>query len=307
MVYKAHHDKQNSHIMVAPKIAPLVKTTDSNFDKAIGKVGLSRRIFRNLFLEFIGVLIFALYGGAATAPNAPWVNGLILASVIYAGDGLHANPCVTLSAVITRNMSVLVGLLYWIAQIGGAIVGVWWQFALLPTTANHPGCFLPGGGINYAQAFGFETWNTFLFILVVQSVALRYTSFMNITSDLTADPSGHVGPLVVGLTLTGLAFTTGVYTGTSVNFARTLAPALLYRCESAWIVVIYLLAQLLGTVLASIVAALCFGVGKADMLPSYYALFENSSDDKEAPRTVQMSNSVRQRLTPPSNTMETMI
>lgn len=293
--------------MVAPKQSPLVKNTDSSFDKAVGKVGLSRRIFRNLFLEFILTGLFALYGGSASAPNAPWVNGLLLAALIYAGDGAILNPCITLSAVITRNMSVLVGVLYWIAQIGGAIVGVWWQFALLPTTSNHPGCFLPGGGVNYAQAFGLEAMNMFIFALVVQSVALRWTSFMNLNTDLTADPSGHVGPLVVGLTLTGLAFTTGGYTGTSVNFARTLAPAILFRCESAWITVIYLLAELLGTVLASIVAALCFGVGKADMLPSYYALFENS-DDKEAPRTVQMSNSIRQRLTPPNtNSMETMI
>ena len=291
--------------MVSPKLSPFLKDTGSRFDTTVAKYGLSRRIFRNLFLEFILTGCFALYGGSGESAVAPWVNGLLLASLIYAGDGAILNPCVTLSAVITRNMSVLVGFLYWIAQFGGAIVGVWWQFALLPTTSNHPGCFLPGDGINFAQLFGIETFNTFIFVLTVQSVALRWTSFMNVSTDLTADPSGHVGPLVVGLTLTGLAFTTGRFCGTSVNFARTVAPTILFRCERAWVTGIYLLAELLGTILASIVAALCFGVGKADMLPSYYELFPKDDDKLNDNSKSRMRD--RQVLVPQNNSGATIV
>ena len=64
----------------------------------------------------------------------------------------------------------------------------------------------------------------------------------------------------------------------------------------------YLLGELLGTVLASLVAALAFGIGKTDVLPSYIALFENEAAVRGPTRTLS-----RPALVPSGHTKETMV
>ena len=167
----------------------------------------------------------------------------------------------TISALLTRNIKPLLALLYIIAQIGGAIVGVVIQIGLLPTTSDQPGCFNPNE-VTKSQMFGLETLGTMLFILVVQGVALRFDSFLNVFVDLTADAYGNTGPLAIGLTITGLAFSFGNYTGAAINPSRVLAPAIIFRCTDGWTTVIYVLAELAGTVLASAIAFVAYGVKK---------------------------------------------
>ena len=169
--------------------------------------------------------------------------------------------CVTLSALFTRNIKPLLALMYIIAQIGGAITGVAIQKGLLPTTADQPGCFRPNG-VTKGQMFGLELLGTLLFVLIVQGLALRYTSFSNVYVDLTEDTSANAAPLAIGLTVTGLAFSMGQYTGASYNISRTIAPAIVFRCETGFITVIYVLAELAGTVLASAIAFVAYGIKK---------------------------------------------
>lgn len=107
-------------------------------------------------------------------------------------------------------------------------MGVVIQIGLLPTTENQPGCFTPNG-ITKGQMFGMELLGTLLFVLVVQGVALRFDSFLNVYVDLNADQYGNTGPLAIGLTITGLAFSIGGYTGAAINPARAIAPAIIYR------------------------------------------------------------------------------
>lgn len=239
----------------------LLAPRDYAFDRALAKIRLSRRDLRNVLLEFIGTMLFTIWGSTAAPGGAPWANGLALAAVIYLGDGSHNNPCVTISALLTRNIKPHLALLYICAQISGAIVGAAWLHALLPTTANHPGCFYPIN-ITRGQVFAWETLGTFFFVLVVQSIALRFTSFANPDVDLTAPGSfGGPGPLAIGFALAGIAWSLGQYTSASVNIARTVASPIIFGCGSKWTVGVYVLSQLTGTILASATAAVVYGVG----------------------------------------------
>lgn len=110
--------------------------------------------------------------------------------------------------------------------------------------------------------FGLELLGSFLFTLVVQGVALRFDSFLNVYVDLNADQYGNTGPLAIGLTITGLAFSFSQFTGTAVNPARILAPSIIFRCTDGWTTVIYVLAELAGTLLASAIAFVAYGVKK---------------------------------------------
>ena len=72
--------------MMAPKNYLSVPGND-RFDVFLRKVWLDRRTLRNVLLEFLGMLVFTFFGGIAVGSAAPWVNGLLLASIIYATDG----------------------------------------------------------------------------------------------------------------------------------------------------------------------------------------------------------------------------
>lgn len=68
---------------------------NTRFDQTLSKIGLDRRQIRNAFFEFIGTTLFAFFGGfssPASAGSGAWVNGLLLASIIYLTDGGEYSP-----------------------------------------------------------------------------------------------------------------------------------------------------------------------------------------------------------------------
>lgn len=167
----------------------------------------------------------------------------------------------SLSAVLTRNIKPHLFLLYVIAQIGGAILGATWLIALLPSTAGPVGVFEPHG-ITKGQAFAWETLGTMFFILVIQSVALRFTSFSNPDVDITAaDSLGGPGGLIIGFSLAGIAWSLAQYTSASLNIARTIASPIIFDGPSHWTVGLFVLAELAGTLLASLIAGVVYGIG----------------------------------------------
>lgn len=170
----------------------------------------------------------------------------------------HINPCVSLSAFITQNISFALMVAYWCAHLLGAVVGSSIQYAFYNSGGGAYGTFYPMR-VTQAQAFGYETLATFLFVLLVQSCALRFSGFLNPHVDVTATDSGTTGPITIGLTLTGLAFAIGPLTGCSVNFARTLGPAIVFRRVTAADTIVLLVAELTGTLCASAVALISFG------------------------------------------------
>ena len=164
----------------------------------------------------------------------------------------------SLSAFITQNISLGLMVAYWCAHLLGAVIGASIQYAFYNSGGGAYGTFSPMG-VTQAQAFGYETLATFLFVLLVQSSALRWAGFLNPHVDVTACDSGTTGPVTIGLTLTGLAFAIGPLTGCSVNFARTLGPAIVFRRVTGADTIVLLVGELTGTLCASAVALVSFG------------------------------------------------
>ena len=85
-----------------------------------------KKLYAALAAEFLGMLLFALYGGEARDSAAAYGNGLALAVLVYATanvSGGHLNPAVTLGTIISGHMGWRRGLLYMAAQFLGGIVG----------------------------------------------------------------------------------------------------------------------------------------------------------------------------------------
>ena len=57
--------------------------------------------------------------------------------VVRAGG--HLNPAVTLAALVTRKVSLIRALIYWAAQIGGAILGAYFV-SIVRATLHRIGC-----------------------------------------------------------------------------------------------------------------------------------------------------------------------
>lgn len=225
---------------------------------------MSTPLSRKLIAEFIGtfLLVFlavgtavfgiaALVGSDGKGPGSGVVGvafgfGLVLLGLAYAFgpiSGAHVNPAVTLGMLLGRRMPASEAVGYWIVQFLGGIAGggLLALFVSAFGVTDYTGALgtnsYDNGAINLAGAFVLEVTLTAAFVLVILLVTERVAA------------PGFAG-LAIGLTLT-LVHLVGIpLTGTSVNPARSLGPALFEGGTALGQVWLFILAPLLGGVIA---------------------------------------------------------
>ncbi len=172
--------------------------------------------------------------------------GLAIVAMAYSiGNisGCHINPAVSFGMWVAGRMSLKDMLLYWAAQFAGGIAGAGVLCALFGSNAalgqNGFGPSMPVD-VGWKGALVVEVILTFVFVIAILGV--------------TSKPEySSVAGLVIGLTLT-LVHIFGIpFTGTSVNPARSLGPALLAGGEALSQVWVFLVAPLVGAALAALV------------------------------------------------------
>jgi MIP family channel proteins len=185
--------------------------------------------WRHFAAEFIGTFALVFVGGGAiiTSPmlqvqaavvNIAFAHGLILALMVTATMRIsgHLNPAVTAGFLVTRRIEPMMAVVYWIAQITGAIVAAYMLKALYPAgiaTATRLGGQQISADINMIQAIGLEAIATFFLVFVVFGTAV--------------DPRApKVGGFAIGLTVTAGILAIGPLTGGSMNPARSFGPAI---------------------------------------------------------------------------------
>jgi aquaporin Z len=224
-------------------------------------------MIRKLAVEFLGtaILVFFAVGvatlmfgfkfsGASVAAGVvatALAFGLTLLALVYLigpVSGSHVNPAVTIGALLARRIALGEAIGYWIAQFAGGIVGalaLWGTFSTSPLYSRTiTGLGTDGWGrkslihIGAGGAFIFETVLTAIFVFIV----LRVTS-------ATANPAAAA--IAIGLTLTVVHLVGIPVTGTSVNPARSLGPALIVGGTALTQVWLFIVAPLVGGVLAA--------------------------------------------------------
>jgi aquaporin Z len=171
----------------------------------------------------------------------------IIASAYAIGNisGCHVNPAVSLAMLLEKKISLKDFVGYVIAQILGALAGSGILYAILSSTvigtdslgANGYG-ILSATDISLLGAIVTEIILTFIFIYTI----------LGVTSD---DKKSNVAGIVIGLTLTFVHLLGIALTGTSVNPARSLAPALIMGGEELSQVWVFIVAPLVGAILAT--------------------------------------------------------
>ena len=190
--------------------------------------------------------------------------GLAIVAAAYAigpVSGCHVNPAVSLSMLILKKMSVKDFCGYVIAQILGALAGsavlkvvVSSAQALKDTTG------LGQNGYGSESAVGLSMGGAILVEIVLTFVFVL--TIIGVTSGVkTASLAG----LVIGLTLTFVHIVGIPLTGTSVNPARSLAPAIFVGGTALSQVWVFLLAPLVGAALAAVVFKLFFTVPEEEV------------------------------------------
>lgn len=203
--------------------------------------------------EFIGtfVLVFFACGTAAvvgcSAENGTGylltalAFGLVIVAMAYSiGNisGCHINPAVSIAMLVSGKLSVKDFIGYLIAQFAGATAGAAVLMAFVGKESGLGANALYEG--NIALSILIEIILTFVFVIAI----------LGVTSKIE---NSAVSGIVIGLTLT-LVHILGIsFTGTSVNPARSFGPALFVGGDAFTNVWVFLVAPLVGGVLAALV------------------------------------------------------
>lgn len=212
-------------------------------------------MIKKAIAECIGTFVLVLFG-TGTAVIGGGVEGIgilgiamafglsIVAMVYSIGtiSGCHVNPAVSIAMFINKRMTAKELAYYVIAQILGALLGT----VTLVTILKSSGMTLSNlgqnsfGNLGASGSFLVEFVLTFVFILVIMAV----TGKKGIT---------NLAGIVIGLTLV-LVHLLGIsLTGTSVNPARSLAPALFAGGEAISQLWVFIIAPVLGGIAAAMV------------------------------------------------------
>jgi aquaporin Z len=198
---------------------------------------------------------FKLFGSSTSAGvvTTALAFGLVLVALAYTLGpitGAHVNPAVTLGFVVSRRMALDEAIRYWIAQFAGGIIGaviIWALFSGAPGYSTKTVGLGTDGwgshsiiGIGAGSAFGTEVVLTFIFVLVVLGATSRIGS-----------PAA--AGLAIGLGLACVHLIGIPLTGTSVNPARAFGPALVVGGTALSQVWVFIVAPLVGGILAAII------------------------------------------------------
>lgn len=233
---------------------------------------------QKLTAELIGTFILVVIGcGAATGVGAKGVDsgfvgtvglafGLAIVVSVYAFgriSGGHFNPAVSVGAALDGRVAWRDAGLYIVAQIVGAIIGALVLFIVFNGfsgfSASQSGLgrngFGPDStGISWWAALIAEIVMTAIFVMIILAV----TDVRN--------PAQRLAPLAIGLSLAAIHFVGIPLTGTSVNPARSIGPALFAGSDALKDLWVFIVAPLIGAAISGIVYSLLFDRG-SDPVP----------------------------------------
>ena len=217
---------------------------------------------KKYFAEFIGTMVLTLMGcgtavflGCGTPAGVVGTAiafGLAVVAMAYTiGEisGCHINPAITLGVALSGRMTWKDACGYWVGQFLGGIVGAALLWAIIAATGAPGAMGDPAGmGANgVANAGGVwgaclvEVIATFLFVLVV----------LGTTDSKTG--AGNFAGLAIGLSLILIHLVCINLTGTSVNPARSIGPALFAGGQALKDVWVFICAPLVGGALSALV------------------------------------------------------
>ena len=211
--------------------------------------------------ELIGTMVLVLFGcGSAAIAGSVLGNlgiamafGLSIVAMAYViGDisGCHINPAVSIGMWIDGRMEVKDLILYIIFQCIGAIIGAAILAALINCAPSLGGFMATGLGQNGYGAASSVGLN--LIGALITEIILTFVFVFTVLGVTRSEKTSVVAGIVIGLTLAFVHILGIPLTGTSVNPARRLGPALFMGGEALKQVWVFIVAPAIGAVIAGL-------------------------------------------------------
>ena len=189
-------------------------------------------------------------GDPETVVGTAMAFGLSVVAMAYTIGGIsgcHINPAITLGVFLSKRMSAKDCGMYMLFQVIGGIIGASILYIITSSTG------IVGTGANDLQAYGdgtitviggflAEMFFTCVFVLVVLGATAK-----------TNGATNNFAGLAIGLSLILVHLVCIHYTGTSVNPARSIGPALFQGGTALHNLWIFIVAPMVGAVIAALV------------------------------------------------------
>ena len=207
--------------------------------------------------EMVGTMVLTLLGcGTAVSLNCgsdtasvvgtAFAFGLAVVAMAYTIGGIsgcHINPAITLGCIISKRISGKDAIMYMIFQVIGAIIGAAILFAMTSNDLAQAGGTLTGanscGDHGIVVGLIVEIVLTCIFVLVV------------LGSTDEKKGAGNFAGLAIGLSLVLIHFVGIHYTGTSVNPARSIGPAIFEGGQAISDLWVFIVGPFVGAAIAA--------------------------------------------------------
>nr|WP_170924718.1 MIP family channel protein [Enterococcus sp. 9E7_DIV0242] len=214
-------------------------------------------MLKKAIAELIGTFILVFFG-TATAVLGNGMDGIgttgialafgltIVAAAYSIGtvSGAHLNPAVSLGMWVNKRITTQEFIFYIVGQVIGAIIATFTLLTILNASGSDTANLGQNGfgDLTTVGALAVEVILTFIFVLVI----------MTVTS--AKKGNAKLAGIVIGLTLTMVHLVGIPLTGTSVNPARSLGPAIFAGGDALSQLWVFIVAPLIGGLLAALVA-----------------------------------------------------
>jgi aquaporin Z len=208
--------------------------------QAIGSLPPLADTWRRAFVELLGTFTLVLVGAGTIMSLGPQADagtlevalatGLAIAVMVSAVghiSGGHFNPAITFGFMLTRRISVLLGLVYWVVQLlGGLLAALLLRWIFPENYRDAANLGAPSiHVVDTGAALVLEAFGTFFLVWVVYAMV----------SDPRSTYSAVAG-LCIGLTITFAMLLAYPLTGGAFNPARAFGPQLVSGSwTDAWI------------------------------------------------------------------------
>ena len=226
----------------------------------MGGIGMAYSDIQRYVAELLGtfVLVFIGVGSVVLAGNTMDNAGVALAfgfsvlAMVYAIghiSGCHINPAISIAMAVNGNIRPKDAVMYIIFQCVGAVIAAGMLLAIANNMAGYDitedGLGQNGWGEGYGNevdmpgAFVTEVVLTMIFLLVIFGAISERA------------PAGFAG-IAIGLSLAMIHMVSIPVTGTSVNPARSLGPAVFVGGDALGQLWLFWVAPIIGAVIAAL-------------------------------------------------------
>jgi aquaporin Z len=222
---------------------------------------LTAEVIGTFVLVFFGcgsVVYAAEVGAITTVTTIGLTFGVAVMVMVYAFgrvSGGHFNPAVSVGAAISGRLAWRQVAFYVVAQLVGAFLGALVLFVLMHGFEGFDSEGRMGQNSFGDVGSGYAGWAAFLLEMIMTAAFVMV--ILAVTDERFEHPA--LAPLTIGFTLAAIHFVAIPATGTSVNPARSVGPAIFAGVDALQQLWLFIVAPIVGAVIAGFGYPLLFG------------------------------------------------